>query len=120
MVKIDQIDRRILKILQHNGRISNLELSELVSLSASACHRRLKRLSDEKIIKSFCALLDPKEVSLRSTKTMMTLKGFTVIIFQNCQGLQTCSLILHFVRSLRQPHYQYEDISHISLARFFY
>ena len=67
MEKIDQIDRRILKILQHNGRISNLELSELVSLSASACHRRLKRLSDEKIIKSFCALLDPKEVSLRST-----------------------------------------------------
>ena len=67
MQNIDVIDRRILKILQKNGRISNLELSELVSLSPSACHRRLKKLFENGIIGSFCALIDPKEVALKST-----------------------------------------------------
>ena len=64
---IDVVDRRILKILQTNGRISNLELSELVSLSPSACHRRLKKLIKNGLISSFCALIDPKGVELKST-----------------------------------------------------
>ena len=67
MKNIDVVDRQILKILQKNGRISNLELSEMVSLSPSACHRRLKKLFENGVIKSFCALIDPKEVALKST-----------------------------------------------------
>lgn len=56
--KIDDIDIKILNILQDNGRISNIELSSLVGISPSPCLRRLKALQDSGIIKSFNAKLD--------------------------------------------------------------
>ncbi|MGL5073529.1 MAG: Lrp/AsnC family transcriptional regulator, partial [Aeromonas salmonicida] len=41
MLKLDRIDRHILELMQENGRISNLELAELVGLSPSPCSRRV-------------------------------------------------------------------------------
>ena len=67
MTNIDQIDLRILRILQRNGRISNAELAEEVNLSHSACHRRLKILVDQSVIRSFVALVDAGAVNLKST-----------------------------------------------------
>ena len=45
MLKLDRIDRHILELMQENGRISNLELAELVGLSPSPCSRRVKALA---------------------------------------------------------------------------
>ncbi|MFT6452932.1 MAG: Lrp/AsnC family leucine-responsive transcriptional regulator, partial [Halocynthiibacter sp.] len=42
MSELDATDRRILTVLQKDGRISNADLAERVSLSASACHRRVQ------------------------------------------------------------------------------
>ncbi len=67
MKTVDQIDIRILRVLQRDGRISNTELAEEVGLSNSACHRRLKRLMDQSIISSFVALVDARAVDLKST-----------------------------------------------------
>ena len=67
MKTVDQIDIRILRVLQRDGRISNTELAEEVGLSNSACHRRLKRLVDQSIISSFVALVDARAVDLKST-----------------------------------------------------
>ena len=47
-MKVDQIDRRILNVLQRSGRISNADLADEVNLSASACHRRVQRLEKDK------------------------------------------------------------------------
>ena len=47
---LDATDRRILTVLQKNGRITNAELSEAVNLSPSACHRRVQRLEEEGFI----------------------------------------------------------------------
>lgn len=58
MTEMDSTDRRILRVLQRQGRISNADLAEKVSLSASACHRRLSRLEDAGIIAGYAALLD--------------------------------------------------------------
>ena len=44
MSELDATDRRILTVLQKEGRITNAELSERVNLSPSACHRRVARL----------------------------------------------------------------------------
>ena len=41
---LDATDRRILGVLQKDGRITNADLSERVNLSPSACHRRTQRL----------------------------------------------------------------------------
>jgi len=66
-LKIDDTDRRILNVLQKQGRISNADLAERVNLSASACHRRVQRLEDEGWIKDYVALLDPRKVNVPAT-----------------------------------------------------
>jgi Lrp/AsnC family leucine-responsive transcriptional regulator len=59
---LDATDRRILTVLQKDGRITNAELSEQVNLSASACHRRVQRLEDEGYIAGYVALLDARRL----------------------------------------------------------
>ena len=44
---MDQIDRRILQALQHDGKLQNNELAQRVGLSASPCLRRVKQLEDD-------------------------------------------------------------------------
>ena len=64
---LDDIDRRILRVLQKQGRMSNAELSEQVHLSASACHRRVQRLESEGIIRGYVALLDARRMGMPTT-----------------------------------------------------
>lgn len=61
-VQLDAIDRAILNELQHNGRLSNIELAQRVHLSASACLRRVKALEESGVIASYVALVNPKAV----------------------------------------------------------
>ena len=61
---IDNMDRRILTVLQKNGRMSNAELSEKVNLSPSACHRRVQRLEKEGFIRNYVAMVDPRRIGL--------------------------------------------------------
>jgi len=56
---IDQVDRKILRGLQDDGRISNQELAARCALSPSACLERTRRLRDQGYIKGFTALLEP-------------------------------------------------------------
>ena len=64
---LDRTDKRILATLQHNARISNLELAELVGLSATPCARRVKRLEDCGIIQSHITVLDETLLGLSLT-----------------------------------------------------
>ncbi|ANT59662.1 MULTISPECIES: Lrp/AsnC family transcriptional regulator [Roseobacteraceae] len=64
---LDDTDRRILRALQKQGRMSNAELSEKVNLSASACHRRVQRLEAEGYVKDYVALLNARKMGLAST-----------------------------------------------------
>jgi Lrp/AsnC family leucine-responsive transcriptional regulator len=67
MVELDEIDRRILRVLQAQGRIQNIELAERVGLSPSPCLRRVKQLEDSGVIESYVALLDAAKVDLSFT-----------------------------------------------------
>ncbi len=62
--QLDAIDRRLLKALQSNARMSNAELAKLVGLSPSPCLRRLKILEDKGVIARYVALLDQERVGL--------------------------------------------------------
>lgn len=55
----NRVDRRILTLLQQDGRITNQELSERVGLSASACLARVRRLEHEGVITGYRAQVDP-------------------------------------------------------------
>ena len=61
---LDKTDLKILQVLQENGRLTNVELSERVALSPSPCLRRLKQLEDAGIIRQYAALLSPVAVEL--------------------------------------------------------
>jgi Lrp/AsnC family leucine-responsive transcriptional regulator len=59
---LDRLDRRILKHLQGNGRLSNTELAQRVHASAATCHRRTQRLFEEGYITEVRALVAPGKV----------------------------------------------------------
>ncbi len=63
-ITLDKTDLKILQVLQENGRLTNVELSERVALSPSPCLRRLKQLEDAGIIRRYAALLSPVAVQL--------------------------------------------------------
>ena len=61
---LDKTDRKILAILQADGRLSNQDVAERVNLSPSPCLRRIKRLEEAGVIRQYVALLDPGKIGL--------------------------------------------------------
>lgn len=57
-MEVDAIDLKILKQLQNNARLSHQELADIVSLSPSACHRRVKILESKGIIENYQIKID--------------------------------------------------------------
>lgn len=64
---LDRYDRRILELLQREGRISNQELADRVSLSPSACLRRVRALEESGLITGYRAILDARRLGLSLT-----------------------------------------------------
>jgi Lrp/AsnC family leucine-responsive transcriptional regulator len=62
--ELDAIDRRILAILQENGRLSNQEIAERINLSPSPCLRRIRRLEESGVIRGYVALLNAQRLGL--------------------------------------------------------
>jgi Lrp/AsnC family leucine-responsive transcriptional regulator len=63
-IELDKTDRKILAILQADGRQTNQEVAEKVNLSPSPCLRRIKRLEQAGVIRQYVALLDPDKLGL--------------------------------------------------------
>ncbi|HPE27048.1 Lrp/AsnC family transcriptional regulator [Albidovulum sp.] len=75
-MQLDATDRRILGLLQKEGRLSNAELSERVNLSPSACHRRVGRLEAAGFIDGYVALLNARRLNRPTTVFVeITLSG---------------------------------------------
>ena len=76
MADLDATDRRILALLQKEGRISNADLAARVHLSPSACHRRVQRLEEAGVIHGYVALLDARRLRRQTTVFVeITLSG---------------------------------------------
>ncbi|ABM05039.1 transcriptional regulator, AsnC family [Psychromonas ingrahamii 37] len=67
VIKLDRIDKNILRLMQGNARISNLELADRVGLSPTPCSRRVKRLEESGIIDKHVTLLKPSVLGLNLT-----------------------------------------------------
>lgn len=61
-IELDRIDRRILQLLQKDGRMANADLAEAVHVSPATCHRRVRRLTEAGAIRSFRADIEPRAV----------------------------------------------------------
>ncbi|HAU29120.1 MAG TPA: ArsR family transcriptional regulator [Rhodospirillaceae bacterium] len=57
-IKLDEMDVKLLTILQENGRITNLELAKRVGISPPSCLRRVRILEEQKIIRGYHADVD--------------------------------------------------------------
>jgi Lrp/AsnC family transcriptional regulator, leucine-responsive regulatory protein len=62
--QLDEIDRKILVLLQANARVANIELAEKVGLSPSPCLRRVRELEERGVVRRYVTLLDPTRVGL--------------------------------------------------------
>jgi DNA-binding Lrp family transcriptional regulator len=89
-MKLDDIDRRILRALQRDGRMQNTELAEAVGLSPSPCLRRVRRLEEAGVIVRYVAVVDPAEVGL----------GLTLFA-RICLTAQDAETIDHFIAAMR-------------------
>lgn len=89
-MNLDEIDKRILRALQKNGRLQNNELAELVSLSPSPCLRRVKQLEECGVIERYVAVVAQVKVG----------KGLTVFARVWLTG-QDAATVDHFNESVR-------------------
>jgi Lrp/AsnC family leucine-responsive transcriptional regulator len=71
---LDRYDRKILEVLQSEGRISNQDLAERIGLSPSPCLRRVRELEEGGLITGYRALLDAKKLGL----SLMALVGIAM------------------------------------------
>jgi Lrp/AsnC family transcriptional regulator, leucine-responsive regulatory protein len=63
----DSAERKILRLLQSDGRMPNVELAAHVGLSESPCFRRVKRLEEAGVIKGYAAVVDQRRLGLDVT-----------------------------------------------------
>jgi DNA-binding Lrp family transcriptional regulator len=62
--ELDEIDRRMIRALQRDGRMTNSDLAKAVNLSESACLRRLRALETEGVISRYTAIINERAVGL--------------------------------------------------------
>ncbi|MEZ8005982.1 MAG: Lrp/AsnC family transcriptional regulator [Amylibacter sp.] len=67
MKSLDEIDRKILRVLQRDASLGVDALADLVNLSRNACWRRMKNLESSGVIARRVAILDPQTVGLGTT-----------------------------------------------------
>jgi len=61
---LDHFDRKILKALRNDGRVTFTELAHQVGLSKTPCQQRVKRLCERGVIVAFRAIIDPRKIGL--------------------------------------------------------
>src|SRR5215468_6656886 len=65
--RLDEIDRRILRALQQDARLTTAQLAERIGLSTTPCWNRLKRLEQQGYIDGYIALLNQEKLGLPET-----------------------------------------------------
>ena len=118
---MDDKDRQIIRELQKDARLTNLELSERVNLSPSPCLRRVKLLEESGIINGYTALVNQKEYGVPITAFVRICltqhEADTVTNFEqqvaNIEEIQDCYLTTgktdYILRVVTSSHNSYED-----------
>lgn len=90
-LKLDEIDRRILRALQENARLQNTELARQVGLSPSPCLRRVRLLEEAGVIDRYVTVLNPAMVGAG-----LTLFARVWLTTQNAETID------HFMSAMKQ------------------
>nr|WP_320109991.1 Lrp/AsnC family transcriptional regulator [Pseudomonas sp. B21-056] len=127
-MNLDAIDRRILRALQRDGRLQNLELARQVGLSPSPCLRRVRLLEEAGVIERYVALVNPLKVDAAITLFVRvwltgqdeeTVDRFTAAVRELPQVLEChlmagdCDFLLRVVASDLDAYRQFQ-IKHLA------
>jgi len=74
-MKIDSINKKILKYLQRNARLSNAEIGRQVGISSPAVSERIRKMEDLGIIEGYKTIVSPFEIGYQ-LKAIITLRAF--------------------------------------------
>jgi len=91
---VDSIDRKILAVLQDDGRLTITELAARIGLSVSPCHRRLRELERSGAILGYRALVDPAALGL----------GFEALVFVTMRQEDRATLLGFEAAVAAVPH----------------
>lgn len=91
---MDSIDRKILAVLQDDGRLTITELAARIGLSVSPCHRRLRELERSGAILGYRALVDPAALGL----------GFEALVFVTMRQEDRATLLGFEAAVAAVPH----------------
>ena len=100
---INEIDVEILKILQHNARTSNAEISRQVGLAPSAVFERLRKLEEKGIVRGYRVEIDPRAVGLAQLAFIFVRSN------EGAGGVQTADRIAQIPEVLEVHHVAGED-----------
>lgn len=128
-IELDKTDRKILALLQADGRITNAELAQRVNLSASACLRRVQCLEASGVVAGYVALVSQEklgrptsifvEVALK-TQSEEALKAFERAV-RACPDVMECYLMSgdadYLIRVVAADTQDYERIHKQHLTR---
>lgn len=128
-MQIDTVDRKLLRALQADSRKSVQELGDMVGLSASACHRRLKALEERALIDGYRAVLNAEnlgfsmmffiEISL-TNQSEPTLDAFEAAVRDVPEVLE-CHLMAgqsdYILRVVCRDHEDFERLHRRLIAR---
>jgi Lrp/AsnC family transcriptional regulator, leucine-responsive regulatory protein len=130
---LDRIDRKILQLLQRDGRLSNVDLAKAVGLSPTPCLERVRTLEREGFITAYVALADPAKLRantvafiqvLLSNTSTTNLKEFNREM-QRLTEVESCHMVaggfdyLLKIRCADMQHYQRflgEELAQIPLV----
>ena len=129
MLDIDSIDRLILNELQSDGRVSHAELAERVGLSASACHRRVRRLEADGVIAGYAMILDSgavgRDLDVFVEVSLVSQSKESLQLFEDevrdCPEVMSCHLVAgdadYLLHLAVQDHRDFERIHNQYLSR---
>ena len=87
-MELDDAERQILTALQHNGRLSNVDLAAQIGLSETPTLRRVKQLEQKQLIQGYAAVVDQRLLGLEVTAyvqiTMAGQTDKTTVAFHDC------------------------------------
>jgi len=128
--QLDSVDRRILRALQRNGRVQNVELAEQVGLSPSPCLRRVRLLEESGVIEGYVARLNPAKIGLGLTiftrvwltgQDIETVRRFTDVVQRLPQVMEChlmagdCDFLLRVLSADLESYRQFQ-VDHLTRA----
>lgn len=110
---LSEMDKKILMLLQENGRLSNVHLSRQINLSPPATHSRVKRLEDQGFIKRYAAILDHSKVGY-DIECFINVR-MTAYASENTEDFRTVVMTMPEVLSCHQVTGEYDYLLKVAV-----